>query len=414
MQYVFENKEQTYELPIFKLTPLGLQKPTPGTKALRLKPEEWRDELTGEYYYYEVCGQHNAAATRPLLGSEVAKKYNFERWPTRMLYFSDDDFEGYFPVSSRDNKKDLKAPPRQLKLSMKDIWWQWKHNGCPRAVMGNPSVKQDQVRAWRRLPVVGEIGEAQRAGHGAAGEVRPHAGPVVELLPIQTREEAGRGLDPKGSVYEDMERNPTQFVGLLDFLGKKGEGVVFLGKPHARSVWDLLKASRHVVAMEGNAELLQFTMQVVKKRALLALGSRSGGNLKSAGIRTTSAEEPLERSGMQSRSGSGEPSKDSEIGSIAARDENVGKVSPEEERQPQGLQREAAGTGSGNTETTKSAEIRTSSGGGCRPGIVVPLRGAACTETEGRSLGFSTGTAEGDEFRGREVGEKMEERSQAL
>ncbi|GBG70809.1 hypothetical protein CBR_g8109 [Chara braunii] len=151
MQYAFENKKQTYELPIFKLAPLGLQKPTPGTKPQRLKPEEWKDELVGEYYYYAVCGQHNAAAARSLLGSEVAKKYNFERWPARMPYFSDDDFEGYFLVSSQNNKKDLKAPPRQLKLSMKDIRWKWKHDGCPRAVMGHPSGKQDQVLAWRKF-----------------------------------------------------------------------------------------------------------------------------------------------------------------------------------------------------------------------------------------------------------------------
>ncbi|GBG92481.1 hypothetical protein CBR_g55633 [Chara braunii] len=151
MRSAFENKEQTYELPVFKLAPLGLQKPTPGTKALRLKPEEWKDELAGEYYYYAVCGQHKAATARLLLGSEVAKKYNLERWPARMVYFSDDDFEAYFLVSSQDNKEDLKAPPRQLKLSIKDIRWQWKHDGCPRAVMGNPSGKQDQVRAWHKF-----------------------------------------------------------------------------------------------------------------------------------------------------------------------------------------------------------------------------------------------------------------------
>ncbi|GBG59979.1 hypothetical protein CBR_g310 [Chara braunii] len=130
---------------------LGLDKPTPGTKAEHLRPEDWRDELAGQYYYNAVCGQHNAAAARSMLGSEVARKYDFERWPGRMVNFSDDDFEGYFLVSSQDNKKDLKAPPRQLKLSMRDIRWQWKRAGCPRAVMGNPIGKQDQVRKWREF-----------------------------------------------------------------------------------------------------------------------------------------------------------------------------------------------------------------------------------------------------------------------
>ncbi|GBG83923.1 hypothetical protein CBR_g37794 [Chara braunii] len=68
-----------------------------------------------------------------------------------MVYFSDEDFEGYFLVSAEDNKKDLKAPPRQLKLSMRDIRWCWKELGYPKVVMGNPSGKQAQVEAWRRF-----------------------------------------------------------------------------------------------------------------------------------------------------------------------------------------------------------------------------------------------------------------------
>ncbi|GBG80572.1 hypothetical protein CBR_g31032 [Chara braunii] len=146
---------------------------------------------------------------------------------------------------------------------------------------------------------------------------------------------------------------------------------------------------------------------------LVALGIRSAGKPKSAGIRITSGEEPPERSGMRSCSGLGDPSTDREIRSIAAQDGDVGTVSPARERRPQGLQRETASAGSGDTETTKSAEIRTSSGGVCRPGIVVSLRGAACTGTEGRSSRFGTGTAEGDEFRGREVGEETEEQKGA-
>ncbi|GBG77957.1 hypothetical protein CBR_g25887 [Chara braunii] len=68
----------------------------------------------------------------------------------------------------------------------------------------------------------------------------------------------------RGSVYGDMERNPAQFVQLLESVTKKEEGVVFLGKPHAPSVWEVLKAGRHVIAMEGNSELLQFTIDLVK------------------------------------------------------------------------------------------------------------------------------------------------------
>ncbi|GBG92092.1 hypothetical protein CBR_g54347 [Chara braunii] len=52
MRLAFENKAQSYDLPTLKLAPLGLDKSTLGTKAERLRPEEWRDELAGQYYYY--------------------------------------------------------------------------------------------------------------------------------------------------------------------------------------------------------------------------------------------------------------------------------------------------------------------------------------------------------------------------
>ncbi|GBG92490.1 hypothetical protein CBR_g55763 [Chara braunii] len=449
MRLALENKAQSHDLPTLKLAPLGLDKPTPGTKVKRLRPEDWRDELAGQYYYYAVCGQHNAAAARSLLGSEVARKYNFERWPARMVYFSDDDFEGYFLVSSQDNKKDMKAPPRQLKLSMRDIRWQWKRVGCPHAVMGNPNGKQDQVRKWREFCSVAlnmtphnnlwiladQQGEEAIRKKGAAlrsyfplamagenvwkqaieffekwetGRLLEHDGAkwimrkkkvknvkpgvayihndklgrkeVVYNVPVDPPTKKGKkekeegewftlvvfvprqqnlsflasmnhlsfvkllegkwvrtsqqkksfpvgnnlyteddrmyilfkdddlrvntsvvyeGKLPagaaaavrvpqkvtqtdvsdipfnprdwshtspawRGSVYGDMERNPVQFVQLLESITNKGEGVVFLGKPHARSVWEVLKARRHVITMDGNSELLQFTIDLVK------------------------------------------------------------------------------------------------------------------------------------------------------
>ncbi|GBG75559.1 hypothetical protein CBR_g20190 [Chara braunii] len=318
-----------------------------------------------------------------------------------------------------------------------------------------------------------------------------------------------------------------QLKGVVAAVRKKGEGVVFLGKPHARSVWELLKAGRHVVVMEGNSDLLQFTMQLVKsevnsgahncefmvvkappnrvwsnktdmwfklserkrnkiydflflqtrprkdtdaeyvsrKDHMLALldnhhfASRMNAktflerlqslyfvefekelklgnyaslistddeaatdvefdanakeeesdtesldlhlgcyrqllrrNLKSVGIRTTSVEEPPERSAMQSHSGLGTLSQDP----------------PEREQRPPGLQREATSAGTADTGTTKSAEIRTSSDGGCRPGIVESPREAACMDTEGRASGLNTGTGDGAQLQGREVGEEME------
>ncbi|GBG75560.1 hypothetical protein CBR_g20191 [Chara braunii] len=664
----------------------------------------------------QLCG-----GSRSLLGSDVAKRYNFKRWSAEMVYFSDHDFEGYFLVSSQDNKKDLKAPPRQLKLSMKDIRWQWKHDGCPRAVMGIPSGKQAQVQDWHQglddelwdnskkhvsdsalfkdcPPYMGcnqdnsiEVTE-KLAGHkklsidwrnkvlsvlnGSRLKSREIAlaegivhikwkdtGDVTSIAPFgndpleanvrgaklkeavhnlsflasmhhlsfvkllegkwvrRDRQKksfpVGNNLyaeddrmyilfkgddlrvstsvvyegklpygaaaavrlpqrvtqtdvseipftpcdwslvapERQGSVYGDMKRNPTQFIGLLEFLTKKGEGVVFLGKPHSRSVWD-----RHVVAMEGNSDLLQFTMQVVKgevnlgghncefmvvkptqdrvwsnntdmwfklserernkiydflflqtwprtdtyaeyvrrKDHMLALldnyhfASRmnaktflerlqslyfveSEQQLKFASYSSLISTDDEEAIGVEFVANAKEEESDTESldlqydpfptdhdrgsssagpsSSAAALLSPTAKLAPGSTRMkllerlkplaipPPALRpgipklaalrratercrlsggdaRKDCGErlhvqGPSDTETTKSAEIRTSSGGECRPGNVVPPRGAAIMETEGRSSGFNTGVGEGDEFRGKEVGEEMEEGKKA-
>ncbi|GBG74030.1 hypothetical protein CBR_g17741 [Chara braunii] len=70
------------------------------------------------------------------------------------------------------------------------------------------------------------------------------------------------GRDPV--VYKGMERNPTQFAYLLEFLCKKGDGIMFLGKAHAQVVWEVLKGGRNVIALEGNSEWLQFTLDFLK------------------------------------------------------------------------------------------------------------------------------------------------------
>ncbi|GBG71836.1 hypothetical protein CBR_g10775 [Chara braunii] len=50
------------------------------------------------------------------------------------------------------------------------------------------------------------------------------------------------GRDPV--VYKGHGRNPTQFAHLLEFLCKKGDDIMFLGKAHAQVVWEVLKAYR--------------------------------------------------------------------------------------------------------------------------------------------------------------------------
>ncbi|GBG91210.1 hypothetical protein CBR_g52092 [Chara braunii] len=351
MTTAYSQTKKTYELPTLKLAPLRLVKPTPGVRADRLKPEDWKDELAGQYYY-AVAGQHNAAAARALLGTDVAVRYNFERWPARMVYFSDEDFEGYFLVSGEDHKKDLKGPPKQLKLSMTDIRWCWKELGYPKAVMGNPSGKQAQVEAWRRfcaevlhrtpynhlwtladdkteqelkkqnaalrsyfpLAMAGKSaletgmefferwdtgrllalegakwiakkkklqglkpGDDLRENTSVVYDARLAAGDAAAVGPLQKVTPAEisdmpfdacewpvviHGRDPV--VYKGHERNTTQFARLLEFLCKKGDSIMFLGKAHAQVVWEVLKGGRNVIALEGNSEWLLFTLNFLK------------------------------------------------------------------------------------------------------------------------------------------------------
>ncbi|GBG62720.1 hypothetical protein CBR_g31737 [Chara braunii] len=239
---------------------------------------------------------------------------------------------------------------------------------------------------WKVPPPSGPDGGSGGGSPESGGDGGGDAGGGKGIPPMGERGSHGRNTTPGGSAGVAglaVDQTPS--------TGTRPEPTTHSADPQTSSVGSL----RDTLA------------------ALVALGIRTARKPKSTGIRTTSGEEPPERSGRRSCSGSGDPSTDREICSIATRDRDVGTVSPARERRPQGLQREAASAGSGNTESTKSTEIRTSSGGGCRPGIVVPLRGAACTETEGRSSRFGTGAAEGDEFRGREVGEETEEQKGA-
>ncbi|GBG85230.1 hypothetical protein CBR_g39796 [Chara braunii] len=315
MTTAYSQAEKTYELPTLKLAPLGLVKPTPGVRADRLKPEDWKDELAGQYYYYAVAGQHNAAAARALLGTDVAVRYNFERWPARMVYFSDEDFEGYFLVSVEDNKKDLKAPPRQPKLSMRDIRWCWKELGYPKAVMGNPSGKQAQVEAWRRFCAEAlhrtpynhlwtladdKTEEGIKKQNAALRSCFPLAMAGKSAwetgMEFFERWETGRLLAPEGAKWIAKKKKVQGLKPGSSALAKQGklgrqEAVQLVKcdrilvrlwnynqfkhenrpnsdwttkKAHAQVVWEVLKGGCNVIALEGNSEWLQFTLDFLK------------------------------------------------------------------------------------------------------------------------------------------------------
>ncbi|GBG75595.1 hypothetical protein CBR_g20226 [Chara braunii] len=219
---------------------------------------------------------------------------------------------------------------------------------------------------WKVPPPSGPDGGSGGGSPRSGGDGGGDAGGGKGIPPMGERGSHGRNTTPGGSAGVAgfaVDRTPS--------TGIRPEHTTHSADPPTSSVG----SARDTLA------------------ALLALGSCSAEKPKSAGIRTTSGEEPPERFGMRSCSGSGDPSKDREIRSIAARNGDVGKVSREREQRPQGLQREAAIAGSGDTETTKSAEIRTSSGGVCRSGIVVPLRGS-CSAEKPKSAGIRTTSGE--------------------
>ncbi|GBG85340.1 hypothetical protein CBR_g39983 [Chara braunii] len=67
----------------------------------------------------------------------------------------------------------------------------------------------------------------------------------------------------KGFVYKEMERHPSMLLIQIEFFCPIENAVMFITKAHAQVVWHLLKSGRHIVAIEGDTELLNFLMTYV-------------------------------------------------------------------------------------------------------------------------------------------------------
>ncbi|GBG83148.1 hypothetical protein CBR_g36764 [Chara braunii] len=146
----YEHKDMRYTKPIFVLAPI-VAPPENGEPAVHVLPADFDNSHPEKYWYYFVCGQHNARAAMMVKDHPVFDYYNFCKWPFRHIYFPDDEFDGYAHVNCEDNMKDKKNPPRLQVLSMRDIHNIWKIKGKPRVVLGNASKKQDEVRKWVRF-----------------------------------------------------------------------------------------------------------------------------------------------------------------------------------------------------------------------------------------------------------------------
>ncbi|GBG87831.1 hypothetical protein CBR_g45987 [Chara braunii] len=143
----YERKDMRYTKPIFVLAPIVSPRQN-GESAVRVLPADFDNSQPEKYWYYPVCGQHNARVAMKVKDHPVFEYYNFCKWSFRPIYFPDDEFDGYAHVSCEDNMKDKKNPPRLQVLSMRDIRNIWKIKGKPRVVLGNASKKKDEVRKW--------------------------------------------------------------------------------------------------------------------------------------------------------------------------------------------------------------------------------------------------------------------------
>jgi hypothetical protein len=105
----------------------------PGQKAERITPSQYKEEEEPTYHWYAVAGQHNAAAARTLLGSNspAARKYNFNAWPARVVYYPDDHFACYELLSVSHNLKDAKKEYTMQLYALQDIHRAWLLAGKP-------------------------------------------------------------------------------------------------------------------------------------------------------------------------------------------------------------------------------------------------------------------------------------------
>ncbi|GBG92167.1 hypothetical protein CBR_g54519 [Chara braunii] len=146
----YERKDMRYTKPISVLAPI-IAPPEKDKPAVCVLPQDFDASHPEKYWYYPVCGQHNARAAMKVKDHAVFSYYNFCEWPFRPIYFPNDEFDGYANVSCKDNLKDKKNSPRLQILSMRDIRNILKIKGRPRVVLGNASKKKEEVRRWTQF-----------------------------------------------------------------------------------------------------------------------------------------------------------------------------------------------------------------------------------------------------------------------
>ncbi|GBG76374.1 hypothetical protein CBR_g22121 [Chara braunii] len=107
----YERKDMRYTKPIFVLAPI-VAPPERGEPAVRVLPGDFDSSQPEKYWYYPVCGHHNARAAMKVKDHPVFEYYNFCKWSFIPIYFPHDEFDDYAHVDDPSLKKG-KGKPRK-------------------------------------------------------------------------------------------------------------------------------------------------------------------------------------------------------------------------------------------------------------------------------------------------------------
>ncbi|GBG91792.1 hypothetical protein CBR_g53681 [Chara braunii] len=232
----YERKDMRYTKPIFVLAPIVVP-PENGEPVVHVLPADFDSSHPEKYWYYPVCGQHNARAAMMVKDHPVFDYYNFCKWPFRPIYFPDDEFDGY-------------AHTHQFGNSV------WEEPDVMHILF-----KGEDPRLLTHPVYEGAVAEDDAAALRRKQKVTPTD---VEEKSFKSLTFADIGnLTQRGALYKDGERNPNKLCNHLLFFYGVADAVLFLGKPHAPVVWSLLQQGKHVLAVDGDTTQLEYTVQYV-------------------------------------------------------------------------------------------------------------------------------------------------------
>ncbi|GBG91235.1 hypothetical protein CBR_g52118 [Chara braunii] len=90
-------------------------------RAERVHKDVFKPEDKDKYFYYPVNGQHTVAAVKELADKAISELWKMHSWPARVVWFSDEDFEGYLQVSLTENTRHKMFEQRAQKAAFEEM-----------------------------------------------------------------------------------------------------------------------------------------------------------------------------------------------------------------------------------------------------------------------------------------------------